>query len=191
MKVLLLLIATLTFISCKQGNPEYVPVEQEIAMAHEESVERGKYLVSIMDCHACHSPKIMTPHGPEPDPSRLFAGFDSSRPLEELTPAEIEASKKWVLFNGDQTAVVGPWGTSFAGNISSSDTGIGSWSFDQFKKALTQGKYKGLDNTRTLLPPMPWPMYKNLKDEDVRAIYDYLKTTKPVDNVVPAPRIAG
>lgn len=191
MKTFLISMALLSLIACKDKSQEYMPVEEEIALAHEESVKRGNYLVNIMDCHACHSPKIMTPNGPVPDPARLFAGFDSSKPLEELNPEEIEVSKKWVLFNGDQTAVVGPWGTSFAGNISSSETGIGTWSFEQFKKALTQGKYKGLDNTRTLLPPMPWPMYKHLNDQDVRAIYDYLKTTKPVENVVPAPRMAG
>ena len=44
-----------------------------------------------------------------------------------------------------------------------------------------------MDNTRPLLPPMPWTEYRNFPDEDLAAIFAYLKTIKPVDNVVPAP----
>jgi hypothetical protein len=32
-----------------------------------------------------------------------------------------------------------------------------------------------------LLPPMPWPNYKNITDEDASAIFEYLKSTKPVE----------
>jgi mono/diheme cytochrome c family protein len=50
-----------------------------------------------------------------------------------------------------------------------------------------QGKFKGLDGTRTLLPPMPWFNFTQLKDEDASAIFAYLKSIKPVVNVVPQP----
>ena len=56
------------------------------------------------------------------------------------------------------------------------------------RKAIREGKYKGLDNTRPLLLPMPWFVYKNLTDDDLKSIYAFLQTTKPVKNVVPAPR---
>ena len=82
-----------------------------------------------------------------------------------------------------------PGVVSFAGNLTSDETGIGNWTEEQFKKAITQGKYKGLDNSRPLLPPMPWPQFSMLNDADVKAIYTYLKSTKPVRNVVPAPKI--
>jgi hypothetical protein len=62
----------------------------------------------------------------------------------------------WSLFNEDLTAGVGPWGVSFAANITSDDSGIGTWSLEQFKRALTEGKYQGLEGGRMLLPPMPW-----------------------------------
>jgi hypothetical protein len=42
-----------------------------------------------------------------------------------------------------------------------------------------------LDEGRPLLPPMPWFNYTNIKDEDLKAIFAYLKSTKPVRNVVP------
>ena len=190
MKKILIAAGFLSIVACNTKTETYTPVEDP-ALALEHSRKRGEYLVGLMDCHACHSPKIMTPEGPVPDPNRLLGGFDSSMPLAELTPEEAQTARKWVLFSHEMTATVGPWGTSFAGNISSSETGLGNWSYEQFKKAITEGKYKGLDNTRPLLPPMPWQTYRNLKEEDIRAIYDYLKSTKPVENVVPGPRLAA
>jgi len=37
------------------------------------------------------------------------------------------------------------------------------------------------------LPPMPWEMYRHFTDEDLRSIFAYLKSIKPVENAVPAP----
>ncbi|HEX2534173.1 MAG TPA: c-type cytochrome [Chitinophagaceae bacterium] len=146
-------------------------------------VQRGKYLVTIMGCQDCHSPKRMGPHGPEPDPALDLSGHPQNQPIGKIDP---ETLKSWVLFNHNATAMAGPWGVSFAANLTSDPTGIGSWTEEQFFKAIRQGKYKGLDNTRPLLPPMPWPQYARASDEDLRAIFAYLKSTKPVQNVVPA-----
>lgn len=147
-------------------------------------IKKGEYLVGIMGCNDCHSPKTMGPQGPEPVAGKLLSGYPADRPIPARNAA---ALKDWVLFNGDNTAAAGPWGVSFAANLTSDATGIGNWTEEQFKRALTQGKYKGLATNRTLLPPMPWPNYRNLKDEDLKAIFAYLKATKPVANVVPAP----
>lgn len=68
---------------------------------------------------------------------------------------------------------------SFAANITSHETGIGNWTEEQFIRALREGKYKGLPNGRLLLPPMPWPYYGQLNDEALRAIFAFLKSTKP------------
>jgi hypothetical protein len=35
---------------------------------------------------------------------------------------------------------------------------------------------------------MPWFIYRNMNDEDLKSIFAYLKTTKPVENRVPVPR---
>ncbi len=40
---------------------------------------------------------------------------------------------------------------------------------------------------RKLLPPMPWMNYSKMTDDDVKAIFAYLKTIKPVKNIVPEP----
>lgn len=149
----------------------------------DELVKRGEYLVTIGGCHDCHSPKKMTDKGPVPDPDLLLSGHPAQMPVGGFDTA---TTRSWVLFNMMNTAAVGPWGVSFSANLTSDVTGIGNWTEEQFKKAITQGKYKGLDNTRPLLPPMPWPNLVNMKDEDIKAIFAYLKSTKPVKNAVPA-----
>lgn len=52
---------------------------------------------------------------------------------------------------------------------------------------MTQGKFKGLENSKTLLPPMPWLGYQHMNNEELKAIFEYLKTIKPVENIVPSP----
>src|SRR5436190_1215221 len=69
----------------------------------------------------------------------------------------------------------------------SDETGIGRWKFEQFKKAIREGKSKGLDGNRPLMPPMPWTQYRNLSDDDLRDIFAFLKSTKPIKNLVPQP----
>lgn len=150
-------------------------------------IKRGEYLVTISGCNDCHSPKIMTPQGPEPDSARLLSGHPANEPLPAITDKKMIAPGQWALFSSGLTAAVGPWGTSFAANLTPDDTGIGSWPFEQFEKAIRQGKSKGLDGTRPLLPPMPWFNVAKMSDEDLRAVFAYLKSLPPVKNAVPNP----
>jgi hypothetical protein len=146
-------------------------------------IKHGEYLVTAMGCDDCHSPKVMGPQGPEPDLSRRLSGHPADM---QLPATDTNAMKSWLLFAQDLTAYVGPWGTTFSANITSDSTGIGMWKFEQFKKAIREGKLKGLDGTRPIMPPMPWTQYRNLSDEDLRDIFAFLKSTKPVHNIVPA-----
>lgn len=170
-------------IACNQGKPAETP-GTATAKTPEEMVIRGKYLVGIMGCNDCHSPKMMTPQGPALDTNLLLSGHPAAMPLG---PIDTGTLKSWVLFNFIQTAAVGPWGVSFSANLTSDASGIGNWTEAQFFKALREGKSKGIDGNRMLLPPMPWPNYAQATDEDLRDIFAYLKSTKPVSNVVPAP----
>jgi len=160
--------------------------EKSIAMTKKEMVKRGAYLVNTIGCDDCHSPKRMGPNGPEIIPELRLSGYPASRPI---TKTNIDVLKKgWMLLSDDLTTAVGSWGQSFAANLTSDPTGTGNWKEEQFIKAIREGKYKGLDNTRPLLLPMPWFVYKNLTDDDLKSIFAFLHTTKPVKNVVPAPR---
>jgi len=192
MKKLIMVIAIAIFAwSLNSCDPAKTAKEAAAATppAKDSLIKRGNYLVAAMGCNDCHSPKKMGPQGPYVDSSRMLSGFPSTAPIPVAGTNDIKNGL--VVFAGDLTAAIGPWGTSFAANITSDDTGIGQWKEDQFKNALRHGKYKGLDSERMLLPPMPWQDFRNLTDADIDAIYNYLKSTKPVNNVVPAFRPAG
>ena len=152
-------------------------------------IKRGNYLVTTIGCNDCHSPKKMGPNGPFVDTSRMLSGFPSDEPAPVASAEDIKNHQ--IVFSGDLTGCVGPWGTSFSANITSDATGIGNWTLDQFKNALRNGKYMGLKEERALMPPMPWEELGKLSDADVEAVFTYLRSTKPVKNVVPAYRPPG
>jgi len=140
-------------------------------------VERGRYLTLIAGCHDCHSPKAK-PGAMDPDPARLLSGRPSttSAPAKPATMGEIAVA-------GDLTAWHGPWGVSYTANLTPDPTtGIGKrYTEASFIKTIRTGKKpEGED----LLPPMPWQLYRNMTDEDLKSIYAYLKTLKPVVNNV-------
>lgn len=168
--------------SCTENNKKETPSQPTAA---ESLVKRGEYLVGILGCNDCHSPKKMGAKGPEIVPELMLAGFPSDRPIAKFDSKLIKEG--FPQLYPDLTATAGPWGISFAGNLTSDETGIGNWTEEQFKTAMTKGKYKGQETGRMLLPPMPWQNYVNMKDEDIKAIFAYLKSTKPVKNIVPYP----
>jgi len=147
-------------------------------------VEHGRYLVKIAGCGDCHSPKVMSEHGIEEDTTRLLSGHPADEPITAMPAAPGDG---WMVTgNGHFTAWAGPWGISFAANLTSDEkTGIGNWTDDQFIKAMHTGKHRGYG--RPILPPMPWPNLSHATDDDLKAMLAYLKSTKPISNQVPAP----
>lgn len=152
----------------------------------QEKIKLGEHLVLTSACHDCHTPKKMTAKGQEFDFSRALSGHPANEPAPDVNRKEVE--QKGLIVTNTLTAWVGPWGVSYAANLTSDATGIGNWTEKQFFTAIREGKFKGLEKSRTLLPPMPWDMYKNMTDEELSAIFAYLKSTKPIKNVVPAPQ---
>ena len=183
-KIILFLLSgymLMTLIQCQKQKKE--PSNESKVITQDSIIKKGQYLVTTLGCNDCHSPKRMGAQGPELIPELMLSGFPSSI---QMPPIPSEALKNgWSLFYPDLTAAVGPWGVSFAGNITPDETGIGTWSLEQFKIAITKGKFKGLENGRSLLPPMPSQNYAQMTDEDVTAIFTYLKSVPPVKNVVP------
>lgn len=177
-------LSTAALVAC-QNSEATRDVKQDEVKLKEERIKRGEYLVSVIGCDDCHSPKNIGPNGFEVIPETRLSGYPASRALNQGDKKTVD--KGWMMLNHDLTASMGPWGMSFAANLTSDETGIGNWKEEQFIKALREGKYKGLDGNRNLLPPMPWFVYKNMTDEDLKSIFAYLKSTKPVRNVVPSP----
>jgi hypothetical protein len=167
--------------------PTTLPNNSNTAYAGFGSLEAyGEHLVLIAGCHDCHTPKKMTPHGPALDMDLALSGHPAQMPAPDVNRQEMEA--KGLGVTNTLTAWVGPWGISYAANLTSDETGIGNWDESNFFLALREGKYKGLPDGRTLLPPMPWEMHRNMTDLEIKAIFAYLKSTKPINNVVPAPQ---
>lgn len=151
----------------------------------ESQIKWGQHLVTIAGCNDCHTPKKMTDHGTVLDSALLLSGHPAQFPAMQINRKELET--KVIVANMILTEWAGPWGVSYTGNLTPDETGIGSWTEAQFSKAIREGKLKGLEGTRPLLPPMPWEMYKHMTDEEISAIFAYLKSIKPVNNIVPQP----
>jgi hypothetical protein len=101
------------------------------------------------------------------------------------TPKEVLGPGKWgALTTPEMTAWAGPWGVSFAYNLTPDmKTGIGGWPEDMFIKTLRTGKMMGM--SRDILPPMPWQDIGKMTDDDLKAIFAYLKSLPPIENKVP------
>jgi mono/diheme cytochrome c family protein len=119
----------------------------------------GKYLVNAAVCGDCHSPAD--------DQGQVIPGHE---------------------FSGGREFPLPGGGTVRAANITpEADTGIGTWTEDQFVEKFKSfaGPARDLsvaeqrENTM-----MPWAAYAGMTDEDLRAIYNYLRFVKPVRNRV-------
>lgn len=143
------------------------------------AVERGKYLVETIGCVHCHTPMKMGPKGPEHDLARMYSGHPSDA---ELPPPPSLPPGPWNTITGGMTAWAGPWGISYAANLTSDkETGLGAWDAEMFVDALRTGKHLGMG--RDILPPMPH--YPMVAIEDLEAMFAYFMTVPPIVNEVP------
>ena len=167
----------MSFIGCEQKAPAPDPVK------------RGEYLVTIAGCHDCHTPKNMGPSGlPEPDMTRMLSGHPAEAPYPLWKPEDLQANNAIASTNTMLSAWAGPWGVSFAINLTSDkETGIGEWTEETFIQALRTGKHQGQPNGRDILPPMPWQNLKLMTDEDLKAVWAYLRSIPAVKNSAPLP----
>jgi mono/diheme cytochrome c family protein len=152
----------------------------------ESLVKRGEYLVTAGSCNDCHTPWKMGPKGPEPDMSRYLSGHPADAKLPDL-PVSVLTPDGWgAVASSDMTAWGGPWGVSFTANLTPDQvTGTGAWTPEVFIQTMRTGKHMGAG--RAILPPMPWYNLAKLKDDDLRAIFAYLQSLKPISNQVPLP----
>ena len=170
-----LLVAGVFVHGCS-GPPVPPPAPKEIS-----PVERGQYLVTITGCNDCHTPFKMGANGPEPDMTRQLSGHPAALKM----PPSPAFSAEWAWGgSATNTAFVGPWGISYAANLTpEAKTGLGGWNEEMFIRALRLGKHLG--NSRPIQPPMPWPWYGKMTDEDLKAVFAYLRSIPPIANEVP------
>lgn len=93
--------------------------------------------------------------------------------------------------SGSELGWVGPWGVTFPRNLTPDrETGLGAWTEQDIVNALRTGMRP---DGSVILPPMPWPMYATMTDDDAFAIAAYLKSLEPVKHRAPdrlAPGVA-
>jgi mono/diheme cytochrome c family protein len=130
--------------------------------AAETLLERGSYLVNaVMACDSCHTPR--GPNGALVMEKRFAGG-----------------SQIW-----DETT----FRVKGANITPDPDSGIGTWSESDLKRALIEGVRP--DHARLgavpLVPQMPYNFYKILLPRDVDAVVAYVRSIAPVQNEVPSP----
>jgi hypothetical protein len=189
--VLVLSLVIFIFSQCNQNENKSESANRNDSSAvaannyagYESQAKWGEHLVTIGGCNDCHTPKKMTPMGPQIDTSLVLSGHPAHMPPPDVDRKAMES--KGYAVTQTLTAWVGPWGISYAANITSDSTGIGDWDESRFIYCIREGKWEGLAGSRPLLPPMPWDMYKHMTDDELKAIFAYLKSTKPIKNNVP------
>jgi mono/diheme cytochrome c family protein len=121
----------------------------------QDSVKRGEYLVTIMDCGGCHTPGYLLG---KPDMQRFVGGSDVGFQIPGL-------------------------GIFYPPNLTPDlTTGLGKWSSADIIKAIRTGVRP---DGRQLVPVMPYHSYSKLTDADAQALVIYLKSLKPIQNQVP------
>ena len=150
----------------------------------EKLLARGKYLVTIGGCNDCHTPLKMGQNGPEPDLARMLSGHPDT--LKMPPPPALGEGPWGVAVASTLTAWSGPWGVSFPANLTPDpETGLGKWTEKDFVQTLRTGRHMG--RGRQILPPMPWFNYGKATDQDLKAIFAYLRSIPAVRNQVPEP----
>ena len=147
-------------------------------------IKRGEHLVKVGLCADCHTPKKMGPNGPEADNSLMLSGHPAAHMMPRAP--ELPAGPWAIAVAGDLTAWSGPWGVTFTRNLTpDKKTGLGDWTEQNFIDTIRTGKKMG--KGRPILPPMPVAEINNYTDDELRAIFAYLKSLPPISNAVPEP----
>jgi len=137
------------------------PPPTGVTPANREVVARGKYLVELLGCGACHTEGALVGRA---NMHRWLAG--SSVGIAYTNP--VQFSRPGVVFPPNITP--------------DPETGIGRWSREQVAEAIRVGAGR---HGRGRILVMPWPGYARLTDEDVFAIVDYLRSIEPINSRIP------
>lgn len=184
---------TIPVAGAPQAAPEsmdFGPVVRGQAPAHgyaPEQIVRGETLVRFGGCNDCHTPWNRDPQSgaPYPDMERMLSGHPQGAP----DPYGTVDARDIGLIGPTFTSFAMPFGITYAMNLTPDiDTGTGSWTEEMFLSIFRNAKHLG-GSGRTVLPPMPWPAVATLSDEDIVAIFAYLRSIPPIRNGVPSVKV--
>jgi mono/diheme cytochrome c family protein len=175
-------LATAAAATAGCNRPPAAPHADNVAQ-----VERGRLLVSIGGCNDCHTPmKFDADVGmPVPDMTRMLSGHPEGAP----DPAGSPGGQDMGVIGATMTSFKLPFGTVYTANLTPDPaTGLGSWTEEMFVRAVRTGRHMG-GSGRPILPPMPWPNVGQQTDDDIKAIFAYLRSIPAIRNDVPAPKV--
>jgi hypothetical protein len=158
--------------------------------AKADPVARGGYIVASSGCNHCHTPWVFNKElgMPVPDMTRMLSGHPAKDGAESAT--KINPKTDLAIISADFTAFTLPFGTVYTANLTpDQETGIGSWTEEMFVKAMRTGMHLGAENGRPILPPMPWTDLKALNDDDLKAVFAFLKSIPAIHNPIPDPKV--
>ncbi len=153
------------------------------------------------------TPTAPAPAAPAAEPAAAPAADASAAPADATPPVDpvVEKGKYLALAGNCVSCHTREGGEPFAGGLGfktpysflgtiystnitpDAETGIGSWTEDQFKRAMHEGK--AADGSY-LFPAFPYTSFTLVTDDDIHAIYTYLKTLAPVRTAPPSNGIA-
>ena len=119
------------------------------------------------------APDLTTPERRGEYLTTLASCGECHTPLVRGMPDQTRAFAGGQIFKG-------PWGTATSANITPHKTGIAYYNERLFLEAMRTGNVMG----RPLNSIMPWDGYRRMNDDDLKAIFAYLRTLKPVENRV-------
>ncbi|HUA57633.1 MAG TPA: c-type cytochrome [Verrucomicrobiae bacterium] len=97
------------------------------------------------------------------------------------TPVDAKGAPLPGMDYGGGMVLKGPWGEVASANITPDPSGVPYYDEASFVETMRTGKVKG---SRKLNVLMPVPYYRNMTDEDLKALYAWVKTLKPVKHRV-------
>lgn len=143
-----------------------VPVKSALAQSEAEMIAYGRYIATAIQGCGCHTRE--KPDGSK-DETWHYAGSPNPAP-----PAGPPANAGWTTPR---------WKKIYARNITPDrETGIGNWTEAQFIRAMRTGI---TPDGRVLDPQMPWEAFQKITDRDLKSLWAYLKTLKPIKNKAP------
>ena len=162
--------------------------KDEAAAPKDDPVARGRYIVSFAGCNDCHTPWVFNKDLglPVPDMTRFLSGHPVGGPE---TQAKLDPKVDLAFIAADFTSFKLAFGTVYSANLTpDKETGLGNWTEEMFVNAIRKGVHMGAEG-RPVLPPMPWGEIRNMTDDDLKAVFAFLKTIPAIHNPVPDPKV--
>lgn len=186
-------LAALAGSACTKDADRYIqkqPPPEQAAMpaVNTKLVERGAYLVGVGGCNDCHTPMKFDPAigMPVPQMDRKLSGHPEGAPEPAGAPGKTDQAVIGATF----TSFKLPFGVVYAANLTpDEETGLGLWTEEDFTRAMRTGRHRGAESGRPILPPMPWMNVAGASDDDLKAIFAYLKSVPAVRNRIPEPSV--